>query len=182
MNKSFRPKLNPSTVSFSITKSNLIKWLLVSKITKQIYNYIFQETKNNILQKLKPRNKTLIMNKKIIFLFWDVYAYKQNAKKIPSEALFLDCEAAPASRWWSGCFPISTDKSLPLIVALEVDKDDLSSCLSKASLIRFRSTEPANSDLEPPTRSLSISLYSSSPTMVFFAVFWLSPTHGTIND
>lgn len=47
--------------------------------------------------------------------------------------------------------------SLPLI-GREVDGEDRSSCLSRTSLIRFRSTGGATSDLDPtaPPRSLYI--------------------------
>jgi len=50
------------------------------------------------------------------------------------------------------------DRSLPPLmaaVALDVDGEDRSSCLSRASLIRFRSAE-VTSDLDPTPRSLYI--------------------------
>lgn len=80
-------------------------------------------------------------------------------KKIPSEALFLES----GSLWSDGCFPMRRDcdeNSLPLIV-LEVEGEDRSRCLSRASLIRFRATGPT-SDLEPP---IPRSLYMTTTTI-----------------
>jgi hypothetical protein len=63
-------------------------------------------------------------------------------------------------------------------MVLEVDGEDLSSCLSRTSLIRFRSTE-ATSALDPTlARSLYIitetCYYSSSIRFLFFFVNQLS--------
>lgn len=83
---------------------------------------------------------------------------------LPSEPLFFDKERC------SGCFPEAEDGigslSLSLTIKpLEVDGEDFSRCLSSASLILFRSTDPA-SILDPfPPLYISPSLRSDNPNL-----------------
>lgn len=76
------------------------------------------------------------------------------------------------------------ERSLPLMApaALDVDGEDRSSCLSRTSLIRFRSTE-VTSDLDPtPPRSLYITIAGVLllVEMIRFDSFGFSTNHNEI--
>lgn len=87
----------------------------------------------------------------------------------PSEAreflgMAAEAEAERESLWSLAVNREEEDLSLPLLV-LDVDGEDRSSCLSRTSLIRFRSTE-VTSALDPtPPRSLYIITTTSTPLL-----------------
>ena len=97
----------------------------------------------------------------------------QRNKNLPSESLLLDKVRC------SGCFPELTDgiDSLPFSLPfkpLEVDGEDLSRCLSRASLIRFRSAAPISTfDPQPP-----LSLYISPSSSIHSPRFSKNETAG----
>lgn len=111
-------------------------------------------------------------------------------KNSPSEHLFLEREAGRRSLW-SDCGGSFVEEevdgavtlSLSLVMGpLELDRDDLSNCLSRASVIRFRSRGPISGFDPRPTRSRYMSplQLNLNPLPVCRIEFnWLSQTRST---
>ena len=72
------------------------------------------------------------------------------------------------------------DLSLPPLIVLEVDGEDRSSCLSRTSLIRFRSTD-ATSALDPtPPFSLYIITTITTPYSLFLLLWFFDSSYSII--